>query len=433
MSSIPARERSFDDASKAAVSGPDLAPAAAINILLVDDDPKNLTVLETVLDDPAYRLVRATSGDEALIALINQEFALLILDIQMPGMTGFELAQMVKKRKKTAHVPIIFLTAYYNEDAHVLEGYDTGAVDYLYKPVNPVVLRSKVSVFADLYRKNRECATANSVLSEEVQTRRQFEEQLRQLNQTLEDRVKERTRELEQQAARLRRANEALEEFAYAASHDLQEPLRNVALYAELLKKRHGATLNEEAAGFLQTINEGAHRMRQLISGLLEYAQADCVDKPIPLSDAEAALEQVLKNLDLSIQETRAIITHDSLPLLPIKAIHLEQILQNLIGNALKYKQEAEPPRVHVSAIQEDAQWHISVSDNGVGIHPEYHERVFGLFKRLHSSRGEYIGVGMGLAICRRIVERYGGRIWVQSESGRGATFHFTIPISPSR
>jgi signal transduction histidine kinase len=430
MSSVPIPERQFDEGAETAAREPELVAAPAIKILLVDDDPKNLTVLETVLDHPGYRLVRASSGDEALLALIDQEFALLILDIQMPGMTGFELAQIIKQRKKTAHVPIIFLTAYYNEDAHVLEGYDTGAVDYLYKPVNPVVLRSKVSVFADLYRKNREVAAANSVLRDEVERRRRIEEQLRELNQTLEDRVEERTRELREHTARLRRANEGLEEFAYAASHDLHEPLRNIALCTELLDKRYRAHLNEEAARFLETISEGAHRMMQLISGLLEYAHADYVDDPIPQSDAEAALAQVLKNLDPCVQESRATITHDRLPSIPIQTIHLEQLLQNLIGNALKYKKDGRPPRVHVSAIQAEAQWRFSIADNGIGIEPEYHERVFGLFKRLHSARGEYAGVGMGLAICRRIVERYGGRIWLHSEVGQGATFYFTIPIT---
>ena len=166
-------------------SGP-AAPASVfhdgpINILIVDDEPKNLTVLETVLDDPGYRLVRAESADQALLALIVEEFALLILDIRMPGMTGFELAQMIKERKKTARVPIIFLTAYYNEDQHVLEGYDSGAVDYLHKPVNPAILRSKVSVFAELHRKSRECALANRALLAEVTERRRAEEMLRTL------------------------------------------------------------------------------------------------------------------------------------------------------------------------------------------------------------------------------------------------------------
>jgi signal transduction histidine kinase len=150
-----------------------------INILIVDDEPRNLLVLETVLDDPGYRLVRAESADQALLALVVEEFALLILDIRMPGMTGFELAQMIKERKKTAQVPIIFLTAYYNEDQHMLEGYGTGAVDYLHKPVNPAILRSKVAVFAELHRKNRECGMANRALLAEVIERRRAEEELK--------------------------------------------------------------------------------------------------------------------------------------------------------------------------------------------------------------------------------------------------------------
>src|SRR5665213_160543 len=155
---------------------------APINILIVDDEPKNLAVLETLLDDPTYRLVRASSADDALLALVAEEFALLILDIRMPGMTGFELAQMIKDRKKTARVPIIFLSAYYNEDQHAIEGYGMGAVDYLHKPVTPIILRSKVAVFAELHRKNRESERANRALFAEVTERRRAEENLRELN-----------------------------------------------------------------------------------------------------------------------------------------------------------------------------------------------------------------------------------------------------------
>ncbi|MEO6554908.1 MAG: PAS domain S-box protein [Nitrospiraceae bacterium] len=172
-----------------------------INILIVDDEPKNLTVLETVLDDPDYRLVRAESADRALHALVKEEFALLILDIRLPGMNGFELAQMIRQRKKTAGVPIIFLTAYYNEDQHVLEGYGTGAVDYLVKPVNPAILRSKVSVFAELHRKSR-------ALLAEITERRRVEEQLRELSDTLEQRVTERTRALKLASSALHEAGE---------------------------------------------------------------------------------------------------------------------------------------------------------------------------------------------------------------------------------
>src|SRR5689334_8967992 len=151
------------------------------NILIVDDEPKNLTVLESILNVPGYRIIRAESADQALLALVVEEFALLILDIHMPGMTGFELAKMIKERKKTARVPIIFLTAYFNEDQHVIAGYDTGAVDYLHKPVNPDILRSKVSVFAELHRKTREVELVNRTLLTEVTERRRAEEQLRQL------------------------------------------------------------------------------------------------------------------------------------------------------------------------------------------------------------------------------------------------------------
>ena len=170
-----------------------------VKILIVDDEPKNLTVLETVLDSPGYQLIRAESADAALLALLKHEFAVLILDVQMPGTTGFELAQMIKERKKTSEVPIIFLTAYYNQDQHVIEGYDSGAVDYLLKPINPAILRSKVSVLAELFLKQRQLEDANRALSIEVAERRLVEQQLTELNETLEQRVLERT-EAHQQA-----------------------------------------------------------------------------------------------------------------------------------------------------------------------------------------------------------------------------------------
>lgn len=179
-----------------------------INILIVDDEPKNLTVLETVLNNPAYRLVRAESADEALLALLADQFAVLILDIRMPGISGIELARIIKERRKTAQIPIIFLTAYYNEDQHVLEGYGAGAVDYLQKPVNTDVLRSKVAVFAELYRMQRQIAASHQELLAEVTERRMAQAQLRELNETLEQRVTERTLALQTSAALLQAATD---------------------------------------------------------------------------------------------------------------------------------------------------------------------------------------------------------------------------------
>jgi two-component sensor histidine kinase/CheY-like chemotaxis protein len=164
-----------------------------VNVLIVDDEPKNLTVLETVLDSPRYRVIRAESADKALLALLRLDFAVLILDVQMPGITGFELAQMIKQRRKTSGVPIIFLTAYYNEDQHVIEGYDSGAVDYLLKPINPSILRSKVAVLAELFLKQRQLEDANRALSTEVAERRVVQQKLSELNETLEQRVRDRT------------------------------------------------------------------------------------------------------------------------------------------------------------------------------------------------------------------------------------------------
>jgi two-component sensor histidine kinase len=193
-----AHDRTKIAADGAALPGVGKKRLTPINILIVDDEPKNLTVLEAILDSPDYRLVRAESGEEALLALLDDDFAVLILDIRMPGMTGFELAWVVRERKKTADVPIIFLTAYYNEDQHVLEGYGAGAVDYLLKPVNPTILRAKVAVFAELYRKRRGIEETNRALQAEVISRRSTEDRLRDLNETLEQRVSERTEHIRQ-------------------------------------------------------------------------------------------------------------------------------------------------------------------------------------------------------------------------------------------
>jgi DNA-binding response OmpR family regulator len=206
-----------DDKTKGdAPTGRGSLSQASVDILIVDDEPKNLTVLEAILDDPRYRLVRAESTQEALLALLTDEFALLILDVRMPDMTGFELARIIKARKKYANVPIIFLTAHYNEDQHIIEGYTTGAVDYLNKPVNSTILRSKVAVFADLYRNRRTLEEVNRTLLEEISSRRRAEERLLELNNTLEQRVAERTASLQLSEARLRDSEQQLQELIAA-------------------------------------------------------------------------------------------------------------------------------------------------------------------------------------------------------------------------
>jgi PAS domain S-box-containing protein len=227
----------------------------------------------------------------------------------------------------------------------------------------------------------------------------------------------------------LRRANEDLEQFAFSASHDLQEPLRSVKIYSELLARRYGDRLDGEALTFMHHLRSGASRMETLVRDLLTYTQVTNFERLTnEITDANDALNAALANLGGAIVESGAQVTADPLPPVPVRATHLQQVFQNIIGNAIKYRSPERPPVVHVTAQGSDREWLFSVSDNGIGIHPDYKENIFGLFKRLHSS-DEYSGTGIGLAICQRIVDRYHGRIWVESEPGRGSTFCFTFPV----
>jgi len=225
----------------------------------------------------------------------------------------------------------------------------------------------------------------------------------------------------------LRRANRDLEQFAYSASHDLQEPLRSVRIFSELLGDRCGGQLDDEASGFLSKVNEGASRMQMLVRDLLAYTQASKADKPKEPFDANAAFRAAVANLAGTIAETGALVDSDPLPSVLIEATQLQQVFQNVVGNALKYHRQGVPPAVHAAARRDGGYWHFSISDNGIGIESEFREKIFGVFKRLHTS-DEYSGTGIGLAICQRIVECHGGRIWVESVPGDGSTFHFTLP-----
>jgi PAS domain S-box-containing protein len=227
----------------------------------------------------------------------------------------------------------------------------------------------------------------------------------------------------------LRRANEDLQQFAYSASHDLQEPIRNVAVYSEIVAKRYHSLLDADGRQFLGFLTEGGRRLATLIDDLLAYTRAGVVDAGNTSADASAVLQQVLSSLSESIRQCDGKVTYDSLPEIGMSQTHLQQVFQNLIGNALKYRKE-EPPEIHVSAIYQGAAWRFSVRDNGIGIDPEYKEKIFGVFKRLHRN---YSGTGIGLAICQRVVARYGGRIWVESLPGKGAIFFFTVPQSAPR
>lgn len=227
----------------------------------------------------------------------------------------------------------------------------------------------------------------------------------------------------------LQRANADLEQFAYAASHDLQEPLRSISAFSEILATRHADAFDAEARQSLQFITTGAQRMSALIKDLLAYSQmAIAQSDAIGQVSAAKALAVAMENLSEAIRESHAEILYDHLPVLPMREVQFQRIFQNLIGNAIKFRKDSEHPRIVIKASREGSQWQFSVQDNGIGIAPEYTDRVFGLFKRLNSET-KYSGSGIGLAVCKKIVERHGGRIWVTSDGiGAGSTFFFTLP-----
>jgi PAS domain S-box-containing protein len=228
--------------------------------------------------------------------------------------------------------------------------------------------------------------------------------------------------------AELRRVNQDLEQFAFSASHDLQEPLRNVKIYSELLTRRYRDKFDGEALEFLGYLSTGATRMETLVTDLLAYTQVAKIEER-EITDANAVLASMLESLSSTVSDTHARITFHPLPSVPMHGAHLQQLFQNLIGNAIKYRSQDRDPIIHVSGERRGPEWIFSVADNGIGIAPEYKENVFGLFKRLHTSE-EYSGTGIGLAICKRIVDQYHGHIWVESDPGEGSIFRFTITES---
>jgi PAS domain S-box-containing protein len=265
--------------------------------------------------------------------------------------------------------------------------------------------------------KDRLLTTANLIGA--IIERKQAEESLQIVNNHLEERVRART-------AELARSNAELEQFAYVASHDLQEPLRMVASYVQLLKRRYADHLDATAEEFIGYAVDGATRMQKLIHDLLAYSRVGTRGRPFKTVDLNKLIKRVLENLHLVIEETFAEVSHDDLPSLPADETQLLQLFQNLIENGIKFRR-AEPPRIHIGVEKDENGWRFSIRDNGIGIEPEYFERIFVIFQRLHS-RQKYAGTGIGLAICKRIVERHGGKIWVESEPGKGSVFRFTMP-----
>ncbi len=420
---------------------------APVNILMVDDEPANLLALEAVLESLGQRLVRAGSGREALRHLMNEEFAVILLDVAMPVMDGFETARLIRQREKNRLTPIIFLTAVGRTETEIFRGYKVGAVDYLLKPLVPEILKSKVLVFIELHNKTRqiqklnveleryvrELESANLELKKENAVRRRAEqelrhsdEKLRNLNSSLEQRVAERSALAEERARELARSNAELQQFVHVSSHDLREPLRMITSFVQLLQRHFDHQLDPTSEEYLQYVVEGARRIQRLIDDLLSYTRLGGRSLSPETVQSGEIVQEALSNLTLSIEESGAQVTCEPLPELEADRTHLVLLFQNLIGNAIKFN-GGKKPKVHIRARAEMDQWLFSVEDNGIGIEPQYFEKIFVVFQRLHA-REEYPGTGIGLALCKKIVEQHNGKIWVKSEPGKGSVFYFTIP-----
>ncbi len=357
-------------------------------ILLVDDKNENLVALQAALRPLGQELVQAHSGEEALRCLLNDDFAVILLDVQMPGMDGFETATRIKERWRSRHIPIIFLTAISRELAQQLKGYEVGAVDYIAKPFDPWVLRSKVAVFVDLYDK---------------------------------------TRRVEDQAARLGQANTELEQFAEVVSHDLRNPLVSVVGYLQMLSDGSVGDLSGDSKEFVERALRAAESMGSLIDDLLDYARAGKAVGVMQTTDAGQVVERALSNLHADIEAAGAAVKAPDLPAVRADSAQLTRLFQNLIENSVKYRAPDRPLVVDISAEREDDHWLFFVRDNGDGVATDEARALFDMFYRGSTAVGRP-GTGIGLAICKKIVEGHGGRIWAEPGIDGGAVVCFTLP-----
>ncbi|MGH2899289.1 MAG: sensor histidine kinase [Solirubrobacteraceae bacterium] len=369
-----------------------VATTQVVNILLVDDKHENLLALEELLARPDRQLVTAHSGNDALRLLLKHDFAVVLLDVEMPSMDGYEVAELMRSAERTRLIPIIFVTAGDRSEERVFRGYEAGAVDFLYKPVASHTLRSKVDVFVELYRKTWALAAANTTL--------------------------ERT------TALLRERVADLENVSHTLSHDLRAPLRSIRSFTQILGESLTGKLDAEQADALDRVLRGTARMSNMVDELFELLKVSGDDTPHGDVDVAAVLADVLENLRSEIERAGARISSSALPIVHGNRMLIGQILQNLISNAVKFSGDRDAT-VQVSAERRADAWELAVRDNGVGILPEDRERVFLLFERAGKTAA---GTGVGLALCKRAVEKLGGRIWVDPEADSGTTFRFTVP-----
>ena len=397
-----------DSADGRAVAQADEAAQDRVNILLVDDQPANLMALEAMLAGLGQNLIRAESGRDALKWLLSNDCAVILLDVKMPGMDGFETATLIRERDRSRHTPIIFLTAADKSHTQAVRGYSVGAVDYLVKPVVPEFVRSKVAVFVELAKKT-------DLLRRQTELLRASEQAARELAGEQAELVRD-----------LEHKNRELESFSYAVSHDLRAPLRRIESFTRAVLETQEPRIDDEGRRFLDRIRESSREMSQLIDDVLylsRVTRADLREQEVDLSALVAhAVDRLRESAPERPIEVRirpgVVVTGDG-QLLRIA-------VENLVQNAWKFTGREPSPRLEFGVTTASGEPSYFVRDNGAGFDMAYVDRLFGPFQRLHLA-DEFPGSGIGLATVQRIIHRHGGRVWAEGMVGQGATFHFTI------
>jgi signal transduction histidine kinase len=408
-------------------------------ILLVDDREDNLLSIETILEPDGYEVIKASSGRQALKILLTEfDFAMILMDVKMPNLNGFETAALIYERDKLRHIPIVFITANTYGEENIFKGYRMGAVDYIYKPINPELLRAKVSVFIELYTKNHQLIA--------------HEQKLIAINKSLENEIKERkiselkakdlNRQLLENIDHLEAANKNLDRFAFMSSHDLQEPLRKIRTFTDLLFSKYKDIFDEDATRYVNRIQKSAERMQALIKDILAFSKVSSDKTAFADTDLNVLIKDVLTEMESTVQQEKAEVKIKDLPSLQVNAGLMAPLFSNLIGNALKYRKKDVDPVINIYAKEESVAdigrngtktakgkyCRIFVEDNGIGFDQKYADQIFDMFIRLHGNN-EYEGTGIGLALCKQIVEHHHGFISALSKENAGSTFIISLPV----
>jgi signal transduction histidine kinase len=379
-----------------------------VNILMVDDKPANLVALEAMLQGLGQNLIQAHSGREALKWLLTHEFAVVLLDVKMPEMDGFETATLIRQRDKSRHTPIIFLTAADKSQTQAVRGYAVGAVDYLVKPIVPEFVRSKVAVFVELAKKNELLRRQAELLKASEQEARELAEEQTELVRDLEHK------------------NRELESFSYAVSHDLRAPLRRIESFSRAVQDSHADRLDEAGRHYLERVREASQEMSQLIDDVLYLSRVTRTEMREQEVDLSALVTLLLDRMR-EAEPARALESKVRPGVTVLADGQLLRIaMENLLQNAWKFTGQAPVARIEFGVTNVAGEPTYFVRDNGAGFDMAYVDRLFGPFQRLHL-QSEFPGTGIGLATVQRIIHRHGGRVWAEGMPGQGATFHFTL------